>query len=310
MIRKFGKMTAAAALAALLLAGCTELPGKTASGADSDLDNSIEAIGETVQQEAGKAADSAQQAVENTASDVADRIKSGSIVKELSITQSAGSADTLRLDNSVGEIEVKAGTGSNVKVTATIRSYGKLFRKADRQQILDNAEVSLQESGGELQLSTHPKNDPDIDLWTWAEKRYGFADFSISYAIEVPDSLSQYEITGDVGKIKLRGLTGTFHVSSDVGGVDIEDVHIAGKSTVSTDTGSISLDINAMDAGLTADTDVGSISAALGQLVQCTLEANSELGRVSGAPSGKSDVNGGGPLLSLSTSVGSINVTK
>lgn len=310
MARKFGKMAAAAALTAILLAGCTDLPGKTSGGTDNSLETSIDTIGETVQQEAGKAADTARQAVETAASDAADRIKSGSIVKELTFIRAAGNADTLRLDHSVGEIEVKSGSGNDVKVTATIRSYGKLFRKADRQQILDNAELSIQEKGGELRLSTVSKEAPSTDLWTWAEKTFGFADFSISYVIEAPKSLSRYEITDDVGKIKLRGLTGSFQVSGDVGGIEIEDAHITGKSTVSTDTGSISLHFNAIDADLTAKTDVGSISAALDQSVKCTLEANSELGRISGAPSGKSDVNGGGPLLSLSSSVGSINVTK
>ncbi|AKG35248.1 DUF4097 family beta strand repeat-containing protein [Paenibacillus durus] len=319
MRKSMKKVTMAALLAALLLAGCTPLPGKSADSASNEMETSMQDIGEaaktfgeTVQQNAGEIAGSAAQTIEDTADHVSDQLKFGRITKELSTQSPVGSASALVLDNSVGDIEVKPGRGADLKVTATIISYNTLGKKDDSQHILDNAEVSIRESNGALKVNTHPQDKPDTDFWSWASRTYGTSDFSISYIIEIPASINRYDIKGDVGKIKLHELTGTYHISSDVGSVSVEDAHITGKSSISTDTGSISLGIAEMDrsSSLTANTDVGSISAALKQSVSCTLDADTDLGRVSGVPSGKSDINGGGPLLSLSSSVGAINVTK
>ncbi|AIQ13374.1 DUF4097 family beta strand repeat-containing protein [Paenibacillus durus] len=319
MRKSMKKVTMAALFAALLLAGCTPLPGKSADSASNDMETSMrdigqaaESFGETIQQNVGEAVGSAAQTIEDTADHVSDQLKSGRITKQLSTQSPVGSASTLVLDNSVGDIELKPGSGTDLNVTATIISYNALGRKDTSQRILNSAEVSIRESGGELKVNTHPKDKPDTDLWSWASRTYGTSDFSISYIIEIPASISQFDIKGDVGKIKLHGLTGTYHISSDVGSVSIEDAHITGKSSINTDTGSISLAIAAMDSSssLTASTDVGSIKAALEQSLSCTLEADTDLGRVSGVPSGKSDINGGGPLLSLSSSVGAISVTK
>lgn len=62
------------------------------------------------------------------------------------------------------------------------------------------------------------------------------------------------------------------------------------------------------DSRLKATTNVGSLNAVLADGVKCSLVAKSDLGQITGVEGGKRDVNGGGPLLSLSSDIGAITV--
>jgi hypothetical protein len=196
-----------------------------------------------------------------------------------------------------------------VNVTATVIAHNR-FKQKFAAEILDEAEVSVKIRGDELKVSTHAKENPKKSLWTWAQKEYGTSDFSINYVIELPSSIDRYEIKNNVGKIELRGLEGDFSIVSDVGSITLTDVEITGKSSVKSDTGSIKLDIREMDSGssLKASSNIGAVSASLAPDLKCTVEAKSDLGTISGTGKGKQDFNGGGPLLSLSTDIGSISV--
>ncbi|WHY17465.1 hypothetical protein QNH28_18395 [Paenibacillus sp. G2S3] len=306
-------LAAVAVLSIVLLAGCTELPGR--QSAKNEVEQSIsedaqQNIGEVVKQELGKAAATVQQAVEETATKVVDEVKADSISKDLSVSQAIGSASVLSMDNAVGEIEVTAVAGDQIHVIATISSHNSSLHKSDRQKIMDDAEVSVEVSGDTLKVSTHSKSSPKKDLWTWAQDKYGYSDFTISYNIELPASMNEYKITNNVGQIRLRNLEGKYHIVSNVGAINIEGAKFTGKSTVESDTGSIRMDIAAMkdNSSLKAKTQVGSLSAVLADGMKCSLEAKSELGQIKGVEGGKTDINGGGPLLSLSSEIGAITV--
>ncbi|UQZ32142.1 hypothetical protein C2I18_00385 [Paenibacillus sp. PK3_47] len=329
-------IAAAAVLSLVLLAGCRELPGKEAAnhqleqsfsgesgqelneagqetgGSASDLGSDIEAavagIGEGIGNGISKAMDSVGYAVQNTAEFVSDEIKADGISTEFSASAEAGSASVLVLDNAVGQIEVVPSDSDQVHVTATVISNKSRAKFA--AELPDKAEVSVKASGDKLTVSTHAKEKPAKDLWSWAQKEYGASDFTIDYVIEIPSSIGQYEINNNVGTIQLYGLQGNFHIVSDVGEIVLNDVEIAGKSTVQSDTGSISLDIRDMQKGssLKASSNIGTVSADLAANLQCTVEAKSDLGEISGTGKGRQDFNGGGPLLSLSTDIGSISV--
>lgn len=307
------KIAAVAVLSLVLLAGCKELPGKQAAKNDTE-QNAPEGIqqnfGEVIKQEIGKAAAGVEQAVEETAAKVAEEVKENGISKDFSTTQKVGSASVLSIENSVGEVEVTAVAGDNINVTATILAHNSSAHESDLKEIFDNAEISINVSSDKLKVSTHSKTNPKKDLWTWAQNKYGYSDFSISYVIGVPESIEMYQITNNVGQIYLHDLQGTYRIVSNVGAIRIEGAHITGKSTVESNTGSIRLDIAEMesDSSLKAKTDVGSISAVLDDDVKCSLEAKSELGQITGVAGGKTDVNGGGPMLSLSSQIGSITV--
>ncbi|MNP52140.1 hypothetical protein D3C76_1465100 [compost metagenome] len=95
-----------------------------------------------------------------------------------------------------------------------------------------------------------------------------------------------------------------------MGTINIEGAEIQGKSAISSDVGSIQLGMDLMesDSNLDVETDVGSIQVNLAETVKCKLKIDSDLGQVVGASKGTSDINGGGPVLSLISAVGSITV--
>ncbi|MNI87270.1 hypothetical protein D3C73_1444530 [compost metagenome] len=92
----------------------------------------------------------------------------------------------------------------------------------------------------------------------------------------------------------------------------MNDAHVTGDSIIATDTGTISLDLADIDSSskLKVSSEVGSITASLDSAVNCTLEAHADLGGIRGVSPGSTDINGGGPVVSLSSSVGSIKVAK
>ncbi|MEI0738551.1 hypothetical protein VQ056_21090 [Paenibacillus sp. JTLBN-2024] len=54
-------------------------------------------------------------------------------------------------------------------------------------------------------LTTSPKDDPERNLWDWAESKYGYSDFVIDYEIEVPGSVTGIDIASDVGEVNVEG---------------------------------------------------------------------------------------------------------
>ncbi|WP_379129808.1 DUF4097 family beta strand repeat-containing protein [Paenibacillus sp. sgz500958] len=305
-------LAATVVLSFVLLAGCTELPGKADHNLGSNLsgEGSFQQLGESIQQEVGKAAATVEQAVEKTAVKVSDSITADWTSTELSASQAINSASTLTMVNPVGKIEVRPVTGEQLTVTATVRLEKDSAHEADHQIIMDNAEVSIQLSGDRVNVSTHSKENPGQDLWSWAQDELDDSDFTIDYAIGVPEGIDTFEITNNVGEIRLQDLKGVYHVTSNVGAIHISGAEVTGSSTVEANTGSIRLDLASMAEGssLKAKTDVGSLTAILPESMGCDLETSSELGAITGADSGTSKLNGGGPLLSLSSKIGSITV--
>ncbi|MBY0010127.1 hypothetical protein [Paenibacillus typhae] len=307
----------------VLLAGCRELPGKEA--ADQQLEESLSGsnsagfleslsldagvAAEDLGREIAKAADDVHDAVKETAAEAAEQINENSLKQELTTSLTAGGSARLQLDNAVGKIELIPGEGDILTVSATLIAHNPLTRDTDRK-ILDNAEVSIENKSGRLTVSAHPKDNPDKSLWTWAQKEYGHSDFSINYVIEVPETVTAYDIANNVGSIELTGLEGGFDITSDVGTITLKDAVITGKSKVKSETGSIVLELEGMDSGssLTASSAIGAIKASLAGSLNCTVKADSELGAINGVTEGRQDYNGGGPMLSLSTEIGAISV--
>lgn len=306
-------ITAATLVFMALLSGCTELPGKaeqTKTAEQNFTETFAEDLGTAIKEGVGEAAAITEQSVQNAVTQVVDEVTADSIRKELTASGKIGSATVLSMNNAVGEVKVQSGSADTINVTATIVSHNRSANESDRQQILDNAEISIEINGDQVELSTHAKDSPDKDLWTWAQKKYGFSDFSINYVVEVPSFIDSYEIQNNVGQIHMSGLKGNYNVASDVGAIHIEKAVLSGKSTIESDTGSIQLDIADLTSGssLTSTSQVGSITAALPDDLQYSLETSSELGQITGADKGTSDVNGGGPLITLSTQIGAIRV--
>ncbi|AIQ59251.1 hypothetical protein [Paenibacillus borealis] len=306
-------IAAVAVFSIALLAGCRELPGKEA--ADQQLEQQLsgnfqQEAAEAVKQSIGKATVTIGDAVQTTTDFIEDKINTEGISREFTTSLPAGSASAFKLDNVVGEITLVPASGDEIVVTATVIVHERSVNDA-ATQILDHAEVSIEHKDDVLTVTTHGEDSPKKNLWDWSKKEYGHSDLSINYVVELPDTVGHVEINNNVGSTQLRGLQGTFDIASNVGSIILQDTVVTGKSSVKSNTGSIELGISGMDNGssLKATSDIGKISADLASSVQCTVEANSELGHIAGAASGKQqDYNGGGPLVSLTTQIGAISV--
>ncbi|OAB45391.1 hypothetical protein [Paenibacillus glacialis] len=296
MRRHYKPMLLAGFVSLALLSGCAKNANEVIQTSIGEATQAIETIGDTVK---------------DTASEWGDQLKRTGIHKEIVLSQEVDSSvSVLHLANEVGSIEVKGSSEDKINVSATIWSLDKSSRDDKYQEMMDNAEIIAVVSGDQLKITTHPKGNEKLDLWKWAKKEYGFSNFGIDYVVEIPNTVNGFNISSEVGGINLSNLKGIYDVHSEVGTIIIEGAHIQGKSNVGSETGSIKLAIDQMedDSRLEANTEVGSIHANLAESLQVSLETDSEIGSITGAPKGTSDINGGGPLLSLTTSVGSITI--
>ncbi|MCA1296050.1 hypothetical protein LBW89_23875 [Paenibacillus sp. alder61] len=290
---KLAAMAGAAAVL-VLLAGCTETL-KAEEQAKQIVSRTTESLG---------------QAVSDTVDAHVGKLKKEGASRSLSATEPAGRATGIRLENEVGNIAIRAAEGSDLEIEAEIWSANKLANRDVLTEVFDQAEISVTTEGNEMYIAVHAKDDPDMNLWKWAQKKYRFSDFSIDYTLGLPESIVSYDVTSQVGDVAMTGLQGSYRVRSEVGSVQLSDAGIAGASSISASTGSIELGIARMEeaADLQVEAEIGSIEAKLADSLNCEVEAKAELGEISGVPDGRSRRGSGGPLLSLNASVGAITV--
>lgn len=296
----------AAVITLALLAGCD---GQSNTSSDS-LDEAIGDASKSISEAVGNVMGNVGDGIHNITLDIAKEMKTEGISKKFTVTDEIKDGAKLKIDHVVGNIELKTITGDQIIVDVAIYAPNSSIHKKKVEKILDQAEVSVNVSGDQVQIFAYSKDNPKQTLWDFAESKYGFSEFVIDYVVQIPDSMESYDISNNVGDINLQNLKGTFLVHNDVGLIKIGDAHITGKSSLDTAMGSLKLDITQMDrdSSLKASAEVGSINVTLEKSLECNVTAKSELGSISGVSAGTSTINGGGPEVSLSSSVGSITV--
>ncbi|MEF2967918.1 DUF4097 family beta strand repeat-containing protein [Paenibacillus sp. M1] len=302
---------AAAVVAVALLAGCSWVGEKEKDTAGTAADTLEQNIEQNIEQFVEKTVKEAEEAAEKAWDNSEVKLtKADPASLEISASLPVEAASELKVENPVGKIKVEPAAGSDLSVKVKIWSPNKKKYGERLQAIFEQAQISITPSGEELYVSTHAKDDPDLNLWEWAQDQYGFSDFSLEYTIGVPAEIHAFHITSRVGDVVLNGLKGTYRVRSDVGAIELRNASIEGESEISTSTGSVELEIADIEStgSLQVRADTGSIEAELDDSLNCDLETKVELGSISGAPKGKSQIGDGGPLVSLSASLGSIEI--
>lgn len=280
----------AAAVSLIVLAGCAGMK-----------DKSDEAM--------SQAAGSLEQSLIHVAEEWGQKSKEAGLSRDISTHSQVGQVTKFSLDHSIGNIKITAYDGEEIRINTTVW-FGKSTKLENRQRILDQAEVSVTEKGDQLTIVTHPKEEQNTSLWTWAEKKYGISDFMIDYVIEVPATIDSYDIHNEVGVVELYDLKGSFNISSEVGSIQMNDAHMTEKSLIQTTTGSVSVHIADMskESRLNVKTAVGNIELNLNDEVKCTLVTKNEVGAIVGASEGTSEINGGGGEITLQSEIGTIVV--
>jgi len=242
---------------------------------------------------------------------ISDKVKREGKEFELTTAQEAGAAEGLAIDHAVGDIELITVPGNEIKVKTRVW-FNESFFKNDkiRTQVTEQAATSFKLNGGTLELLTHSKEDSSKSLWDWSQKKFGDSGFMIDYVIEAPESLNHIHIKNDVGKIVVNKWQGSFDLQLGAGEIQLAQTEVTDNSKIVSEAGSVKLDLVQIDkdSTLTASTSAGSITVSFAPSMAYTLNTKTELGQITGASRGQSDVNGGGAKISLSTSVGAIKV--
>ncbi|MGG3282212.1 DUF4097 family beta strand repeat-containing protein [Paenibacillus solani] len=242
---------------------------------------------------------------------ISDKVKREGKEFELTTAQEAGEAEGLAIDHAVGDIELITVPGNEIKVKTRVWFNESFFKNENiRTQVTEQAATSFKLHGGTLELLTHSKEDSSKSLWDWSQKKFGDSGFMIDYVIEAPESLNHIRIKNDVGKIQVNKWIGAFDLQLGAGEIQLGQTEVTDNSKIVSEAGSVKLDLVQIDkdSTLTASTSAGSITASFAPSMAYTLNTKTELGQITGASRGQSDVNGGGAKISLSTSVGSIKV--
>lgn len=242
---------------------------------------------------------------------IRDHVKREGKEFELTTAQEVGSAEGLAIDHAVGNMELIAVPGNEIKVNTTVWFNEVFFENEHiRTQVTEQAATSFTLQGDILELRTHPREDSSKNLWDWSQKQFGDSGFMIDYVIEVPEDLQSIHIKNDVGRIRVNELKGAFELQLGAGEIQLAKTEITGNSKITSEVGSVKLDLEQIDenSALTVNTSAGSITASFAPSMNYTLDIETELGQITGATRGQSDVNGGGAKISLTSSVGSIKV--
>ncbi|MFU1797968.1 hypothetical protein ACM1RC_29205 [Paenibacillus azoreducens] len=304
-MKSFRRFGAVALLSTVFLAGCGEVDEAMQNIKEEAVQTADEFV-QAAKDEGNVAVRAADHLASDTTNKVKDNIRKKGKQLNLTAQREVGAETVLCIDHKVGDIKLVPGKGQTLSVKTTI------WAKDDKaySRIEKEAETSFVSANGKLMIVTSPKGEPDTNLWDWSNSKYGTSNFMIDYEVEVPAAMTGFEITNNVGGIQIDNLKGVYLVNNDVGETVISRAYIQGESRIGSGAGRLQLGISgiAEDGSLKAKTDVGSIDASFEGSLKFTLDSDSDLGLISGAAKGKQDVNGGGPLVTLSSSVGSITV--
>lgn len=228
----------------------------------------------------------------------------------------------LRLENSVGEIEVTGWDQPRVEITAV-----KKVRYRDdperARELLKKIDIEVKRSGDEIKIESDIPEGYDLGGgWTLGKllKLGKMANdpkvAGINFKIKLPRR-TDLKIEQSVGELEVSGITGEVRVENSVGELSLTDIsgelgaetgvgeinlrHISGPADVSTGVGEITLYIPA-DAAVELDASCGT-----GE-IDCDLPLEVKGKVFSKSLQGK--INGGGPCIELSTGLGEINIKK
>lgn len=217
------------------------------------------------------------------------------------------------LDNVNGKITIEGWDREEVSVIAEIRVRD---RNEDRaQELLDEIEIDFDERRGEIRIRTiTPKRNSGF--WGWASGNK--SSVSVYYRVKVPEECS-LDIDNTNGAIEVSDVEGEIRLESTNGKIWTESV--GGTVDANTTNGSIKVDI----ADITSSKDMeftttnGSVKIYLPEDAGFDLNARTTNGSIKTDFSMNTrskynrrrmqgSVNGGGPLVYVETTNGSINV--
>lgn len=282
---------------ALLLSGCSDQLEDNLKEVATGAQNAVHQVGDLI---------------EDTGADWSKDMRSQGVLTELNRTQPINNATTLNINHPIGNITIEpSSTSGEIKVEAKLWVSRSEAEKEKLKQIFEQAEISLVPDQETLTLLIHPQGNQDENLWDWAQSEYNTSKFLVDYTIYVPEQVTAYQIHINVGNITMSKLQGSLHLQADIGEIQVQEVKIAGDSSIIVNTGQLDMSINEQSnfSSLSAKVQIGNIIAKVPSTLPSEVEATTELGELTGIDKEGVKLNGGGPPITLTTSVGNITVS-
>jgi DUF4097 and DUF4098 domain-containing protein YvlB len=236
----------------------------------------------------------------------------------------------LELDNTNGGVVVEPWNRNEVQVVAEKKVKAGSDEKA--RELLGKLQIVAEPRGGGLRVETRfPKNGNGLFDWMSGNG----TSFNVNYTIRVPrqarldlettngglnvkGTRGAAELESTNGQIAVQGVEGNLKLETTNGGIHAVDV--AGAVTASTTNGGIEVSLRDLpdDSKLDFSTTNGGVTVKLPRDARLTLDADTTNGRINNSfdidakSSSKrhlsGDINGGGGLLKVSTTNGSITI--
>ena len=294
----FLKMLGVALLAStLLLSGCSDQLEDNLKEVASGAQNAVHQVGDLIQ---------------DTGADWSEDLRNQGKSIQLDKTQPVSKATTLNINHPLGDITIEPSPRSEeIKVEAKLWGSQIDAEKEKIKQVFQQAEVSLVPDQETLTVLIHPQGKQDENLWDWAQNQYNTSKFLVDYTIYVPEQVTAYQIHNNVGNITMSRIQGSLQLTADVGEIQVQEVQIADDSSIIVNTGQLDMSINEQSnfSSLSAKVELGNLVAKVPSTLPSEVEATTELGELTGIDKEGVKLNGGGPLITLTTSVGNITVS-
>jgi DUF4097 and DUF4098 domain-containing protein YvlB len=184
-------------------------------------------------------------------------------------------------------------------------------RRGDAEEALEELRVEIDVDGSGIEIDTY------YPSW---KKLFGWSEVSASvdYDIKVPRR-ADLDVKTTNGEVEIEGIEGRIRLRSTNGGLSVSDA--AGSVSAGTTNGGIQVELDQVDAGSEMDfeTTNGGIRLYLPSQIQASVSARTTNGTIETdfpvAVQGtfrrnrlEGEINGGGPLLELRTTNGSIRI--
>lgn len=154
--------------------------------------------------------------------------------------------EKLNVDIDVGQCSVKFGESDNAEIVGTYKCSG-----------VDKNKVS--EALKDIKLKYEIRNDT-LYISFNDYKNFALISRITDLEITLPKSFCDFDISTDVGDIKLNELSGSFDIYADVGTVTAKNIALNGDSRIKSDVGDIDVSIaDAAECKFEISADVGDV---------------------------------------------------
>lgn len=182
----------------------------------------------------------------------------------------------IEIDIAVGKCNVIAGDSGKAVINADCEYKAISEKKA--QKAMDNTKLRYEVKDDTLHIDFI---DSETGKKIGNMKDSHLVNIVTDIEVSLPDDFKDFDISTDVGDIKIDGFSGSFNISSDVGDVNAKNLTITDKSYFNSDVGNIECTVDSLSAKeLELNADVGDVDLSLGTIGKSEIDIESDLGNI------------------------------